>query len=48
MIAVKDLKGLAEDFDLLLGEGFLFLFVLFLLWLVEERNWVLNFFLVCD
>ncbi len=39
MVAVKDLKSLTEDFDLLLSERFLFFFVLFLLWLVEERDW---------
>jgi hypothetical protein len=38
MVAVKNLKGLAEDFDLLLSEGFLFFFVLFLLWLAQERD----------
>lgn len=37
MVAVKDFKGLAEDFDLLLGEWFLFLFVFpFLLWLADN------------
>jgi hypothetical protein len=47
VIAVEDLKGLTEDFDLLLREGFLFLFVLLLLWLTNYRPWCLRLLLIC-
>ncbi len=46
MVAVKDFEGLAEDFDLLLGEGFLFLFVLLFLRLADNVHLGLRLFLV--